>query len=390
MAKFERFDEGMSPERMLPDGRQLAADFSAEEAEIAYWLNDQFNIAGENLPPRYAQTLLGDPRHAPAGEDYETHLTDEVFCRLHLTRTAPPPKEDPTFGARLRAGTARLKQRVTRQGTVAVMALLMLVSYNALGTGVAMASMLQLFAGRGGTQSVGTYPKVITTTGANAASTLASRTLNFAPRWPGAVTHDYRFMGMDLLTGQWWTKGALVVLHYQHDDQAGAHHLTMLEFLPRGQLALQVVQDGFTSNVQIGDSTGVFVWGHWVRHPHQQMAWESGQRAELVYGGTDVNAPVIWIAADNLDAVNADQMKATLTDVAGTLQSLQFDHVSLNADALGDISARLSAELNEPFSNDIIALTPQQTGSSDPVVYVRVGPAFGQEQNGGTISSNHI
>jgi len=380
MAEFERFDDdATSCEWMLNDGRLLPADFTADEAETARWLNNHFNIAGEELPPLYAKTLLGDPRHAPASDDFEERTLAAVFGRLELER---PVTSQAPLGAG--ASTAhkrewphharRLMQRVAQRGAVALMAAVMLLSYNAIGTGVALASVLQIVVGHGGTQAVRSYPKMIAAT--SKADSADSHKLEFMPVWPGDATHGYTFDRMEMIKGQWWTKGVMAAFRYTRSDSTGTHALTVLEFLPKAQLALQVVQDGSMSNVQIGSSWGVFVWGRWVHHLHQPITWEFSHRAEIVYGGQDGAMPVIWIAADDLGDLDVSQMQATLTDVAQSLRPIPFFYANMVSASKDENESDVARQLTQPFNNDIIELVPDRSSPNQPVIYERIGPTI--------------
>lgn len=371
MAEFEQFDDNATPlEWMLPDGRPLPPDFTADEVSLAQSFNDHFDIAGENLPPRYAQTLLGDPRHAPASDDFEERMISGVFQALHLERPHTPLAPHPLRKGRQHV--QRLLQRVAQRGAVAVMALMMVFAYNATGTGVALASVLQIITGHGGASAVTSYPSHVTAGGQGTNGAMSA--VSFTPRWPGTQTHEYTFTGIDLINGQWWTQGALVMLHYTNSDGNTLHHLDIMEFVPRVHVALQVVQEGSMSLVKIGDADGAFVWGHWAYQPKQGMVWIPSQRAELIYGGADAASPVIWIAADDLGDQSVAQMQATLMDVAGSLQlmrPLRWQRVGQHA---GDIPINQVSDIAPPFRDDVIALVPDRSDPQAPVIDVRVGP----------------
>jgi len=374
MAKFEPFDDEAAPqEGALDDGRTLPADYTADETEIARWFNAHFDIVGENLPPRYAQTLLGDPCHAPASEDFEERMIISVFQRLELKRpSSPTPTARPVARRRLRLHAQRLVQRVVQRGAVAVMALMMVLCYNAMGTGVAMANVLQLVVGRGGAQAVATYPHHVAPGGLGTATT-GSGIVTFTPRWPGSEIQGYTFSGMQIVTGQWWTQGALVTLHYTSVASIAVQHLDILEFVPNVHVAMQLVQDGWMSSVKIGDAPGVFVWGHWAYHPNQGMVWVPSQRAELIYGGADPSGPVIWIAADALGNQSVDQMQAALMDVAGSLQLMRPLGVQFSANDAPGFPINQVSDIGLPFRDDVIALVPDRSNPEAPVVDVRIG-----------------
>jgi hypothetical protein len=363
MAEFEQHDDdATSLEWMLPDGRALPTDFTADEVTLAQSFQQHFDIVGENLPPRYAQTLLGDSRHAPASDDFEDRMITGVFQALHLERptSAPADAAQPASERSLRR-FARRMQHIVQRGAVGLMALFMVLAYNATGTGVALASVLQMVVGRGGVQSVTQYPHP---SAIASQATSHDRELSFTPLWAGETTNDYTFTDVQAWQGQWWTDGALVTMHYACTDATGVHHLTVMEFLPKTHLALQVVQAGAASQVPVGAGTGVFVWGQWthISQTNQEMVWESSHRAELIYGGEASDAPIIWIAMDDLGDESASQMSALLVSIADALHPFVFADHQISPDTATMLAAKSKLTDNQPFSDDVLALLPNQSG----------------------------
>jgi len=84
MAMSEWNDASVEPtDRVLADGRILPDDFEPEDVAFAHFLSGHFDIEGENLPPRYAQTLLGNPLYGPVADDFaELNPTEEVLVGL--------------------------------------------------------------------------------------------------------------------------------------------------------------------------------------------------------------------------------------------------------------------------------------------------------------------
>jgi hypothetical protein len=273
---------------------------------------------------------------------------------------------------RLLDRAALLTQRMGRQLTFGVMTLAMLLSYNALGTSAAFASVLQLIAGGTGTHAVTAYPTV--TNDQHHAPSVVDASLNFTPRWPGYQSHQYFFKNMEVLSGQWWTNGAMVALHYEHDDALGSHPLTILEFLPQNGMVLQVVKDGSAQQVQVGDQSGVFVWGHWVRHNRQQVTWEPSQRAELIFGNAHAGEPVIWVVGNELGTMSATQMQTTLVGMSTALTPMKIGPEDQYMSSLGGVGTKLAQGVNQPFYNDIIALVPDRSNPDAPMLFVHFGP----------------
>jgi hypothetical protein len=62
------------------------ADFSADEAEFAADLRRHFEPTVEELPPHYAQALLGKPRGQPDDSAFEQQLSCRVFYSVRVPK----------------------------------------------------------------------------------------------------------------------------------------------------------------------------------------------------------------------------------------------------------------------------------------------------------------
>ncbi len=377
MAGSDSRERSAAADRQLADGRWLPAEFDAREVDMAHLLNSCFDLAGENLPPRYAQTLLGNPRHAPASEDFEERAIASVFERLGLERDtiAPVVRHKVRRAPYAPTRRQRRQRRGVRQMTLALFALCALLSLNVMTSGAALASMVHFIVGHGGAQMVKKYP-ALSARHPTTALKGGDPTIEFLPQWAGAAVDGYTFTGIDVYDSLWWTQGALVMLHYQKIDQQGAHDLTMLEFQPHAQVALQVVQDGSASYVMLGGSSGVFVSGQWVRR-NQQTSWLPGLRAELICRSPIDAGVVVWVAADSTPA-QIDASKDLLTSIAGSLHTMHLGGSDAAPVGLSYVSSDLSANLVQPFDGDVVALAPNNATSS-PRLYIKVnlgGPDF--------------
>lgn len=369
MAEFDQLTNDTQPERLLPDGRTVPADFACDDIELAAWLNGCFDVQGENLPPRYAQTLLGEPEHAAATEDFEERIAAQVFKRLHIPRPGPA---QPVVRRALAAG--RTPGRAVRRGALAVMAAVALLSLNALTSGAALASVVSLMIGGGGAKLVSHYPTQIVS---EPKTTQAVDPIpHFTPQWPGPTVAGYSFQGEDIYAGRSWSDGALVSLRYQLTDAQGlVHHMTILEFVPKALKVLQVVQDGSATAIPFGANNGVFIMGHWVRHGHA-MVWQQGQRAELICSGVGEPGLVLWIAADSLSDLAMPQAQALLSQFALSLRPLRYTDLPATNDSVRYLGNQLTDAIEQSFGNDVIALIPD-TGSTDgqATTYLRIVPS---------------
>lgn len=370
MSESERLPEGT----LLPDGRKLPADCDEQEADLLLLLNDLFDVEGEDLPPRYAQTLLGDQFYSPADQDFEDRVADSVFRRLSLPRSLVPSVRRPVFHTQIQRlqRAKRLFGQIGKQSVLAALSVFLLLSFSAASSGAALASMLQTIVGRGGTQGVVTLPKNLsdapTTT---ATQTIPDHRINFKEQWPAKTIAGYTFAGMDVFDSRWWTDGGMVTFRYRMVDAQGTHQLTILEFMPKEHVALQVVKDGSTSSVPIGAANGIFVNGRWVYH-NGAAVWEPNQRAELILGSVGEPGLVIWIAADNLSGGNMDQAKQLLVNVASALKPFSLADLTDSSSNLQYLGNRLLNDINQPFGGDVIALKSGDSDSDSSTVYIQL------------------
>lgn len=371
MAESERTEQSVLTNQTLPDGRALPLDYTSEDAQMAGWLNDLFDVAGEQLPPRYAQTLLGEPRHAPASDDFEDRIAQTVFRRLDLSR----PKLTPVVRRKVRRHPVhepmrRMTQRLGRQAVTAMLGVMILLSLNVVGTGAALAQVLQLVVGHAGVRYVAHYPaQVVQSSG----SSTPDYAIHFLPVWPQHDVNGFTFVNMDVYKAKWWSDGALLDLHYQQVTATTTYHLDVFEFLPRANDALQVVPVGAVAEtVSVKHSSGIFVTGHWVSR-HQGQVWQSGERAELITTGIATDSKlVVWIATDKVVAGTA--AKQNLVGVAEQLEPFGDIEVPPTPENLRTLSGTMAASLDNLFGNDVIALIGDASAPNSSVLYIPVNP----------------
>lgn len=371
MAESERTEESVLTNHTLPDGRTLPLDYTSEDAYLATLLNDLFDVEGELLPPRYAQTLLGEPRHAPASDDFEDRIAQSVFRQLNLTRTnLSPVVRRKVRRHPMRDQMRRMTQRLGRQAVTAMLAGMILLSLNVVGTGAALAKVLQMMVGHTGVQYVAHYPTQVAQTNTPGTPDYA---LHFLPVWPQHDVNGFAFVNMDVYKAKWWSDGALLDLHYQQVTGATTYHLDVFEFLPHTNDALQVVPVGAVAEtVPVKHTSGIFVTGHWVNR-HQNQVWQSGERAELITSGITTDSKlVVWIATDKV--VDGTAAKQNLVGVANQLVPFGDIEVPPTPENLHTLSGTMAASLNNLFGNDVIALIGNASAPSSSVLYIPLNP----------------
>lgn len=314
-------------------GTDYPADFTTDEAAFAAELRGLFSPEREELPPRYVETLLGEPRQRPLENGFEQKLAYRVFRQLNLPR---PPLFD--LPATRRTGRmAVLARRLGQVSATAMISSLLLMLMSVFIAGPSFAAGLRILLGQTGVQQVANYPTTVQTA-APSASTSAAQTLppDALVLWPGRSVHGYTYAGMSLLTGEGYSAGPVIELNYfqQGDTHTGSGLLTVREFrlAPGLSRVLQVVADGSVTTVKINDQQGVFVDGKWQQFGPKHM-WVAGGKGELIMEQGD---QILWIVADQRDGIDATQMVAIAKHLTPTpLQSLQVRHRQLRSVAQG-------------------------------------------------------
>jgi|GEM_PF-3210641 len=394
MAMSEWNDASVEPtDRVLADGRILPDDFEPEDVAFAHFLSGHFDIEGENLPPRYAQTLLGNPLYGPVADDFADRISAAVFQRLNLTRPAPIVRREVRARrvGRHRTPSLMIGSRL-RRVMVALAAIVTLVAFTPNLTGTAFASALNyLFAGHsGGVKLVASYPKIhsVSAPKGTVSAPLTSGRINFTTQWPGDKIEGYTFINEDIFNNSWWTDGALVTLNYEKTTADGVKHLTLLEFMPHASVALQVVQNGSATSLPNGATNGIFVMGGWGQHvPSGLTTWQTDLRAELIC--SDIGQPglVTWVATDDVAKQSPDVVRAQLEQVTKSLKPLTLHDLS-DPRQLSYDGDKAPLSVVRAFGNDIVALAPDRTNPNSPIIYIRIGGSDATPPNGNVAPSD--
>jgi hypothetical protein len=356
------------------EGVTYPADFTADEAAFASDLRRLFSPEREELPPRYVETLLGEPCQRPIESGFEQKLAYRVFRQLDLPR---PPLFDPPVAKRRANPVDGLARRLGQVSATAVISGFLLMVMSAFLAGPSFAAGLRILLGQTGVQQVSTYPTTVRTPDKIkppvAAASLAPDAL---VQWFGRSVHNYAYAGMSLLAPQVYSAGPVVELNYvlQNDVHAGTGILTVREFqlAPDLSSVLQVVGDGSVTPVKINNAQGVFVDGHW----HQvgmKHVWQPGGKGELIMEQGD---QILWIVADQRDGIDATQMVAIAKHLTPTpLESLQPRHRQLRS-----VAQAMEASLDVSFSDELLALVPlgsSQDGGGTNFVSIAQDPGYG-------------
>jgi hypothetical protein len=362
MGMLESHSESGNPDA----GTVYPADFTTDEAAFAADLRGVFSPEREELPPRYVETLMGEPRQRPLENGFEQKLAYRVFRQLNLPR---PPLFDLPAAERRGSRMVVVARRLGQVGSTALISTFLLMLMSLFIAGPSFAAGLRILLGQTGVEQVASYPTTVRTSGKStppvAATTLPPDAL---VQWLGRNVHNYTYAGVSLLSSQGYSAGPVVELSYilQNANHAGSGLLTVREFhlAPGLSSVLQVVADGSVTQVKINDQQGVFVDGQWKQFGPHHM-WTSGSKGELIMEQGDV---ILWIVADQRDGVDAAQMVAIAKHLTPTpLESLQPRHRQLRSVAQG-----LEASLVDPsFKDELLAVIPVGSSQdSGPTAFV--------------------
>jgi hypothetical protein len=339
------------------EGVTFPADFTSDEAAFATDLRRLFSVEREELPPRYVETLLGEPRQRPIENGFEQKLAYRVFHQLNLPR---PPLFDQPETERRANPVAGLARRLGQVSATAVISGFLLMVMSAFIAGPSFAAGLRILLGQTGVQQVATYPTTVQTP-AKSKPPVAATSLppDALVQWLGRSVRNYTYAGMSLLAPQGYSAGPVVELNYvlQNDVHAGSGILTVREFklAPDLSSVLQVVGDGSVTPVKINSTQGVFVDGQWQQSGLRHV-WSFGGKGELIMEQGD---QILWIVADQRDGIDATQMVAIAKHLTPTpLESLQPRHRQLRSVAQG-----LEANLDVSFKDELLEVV--HLGSSE-------------------------
>lgn len=352
---MRQFERSHSSSAWTPgDKSEFPADFSAEEMELAGELRDLFAIEREELPPRFAQTLLENERQAVAERGFEERLTYRVFRRLRVRRDlalGPAPRRP------LAQRSLRQRPAMRPLASAVAAAMVLMVVAMVLAT-PSFAEGMRLILGQTGVTQTARYPSNVRPSGTHGEM---QRPTVFDPsmplEWLGHSDGRYLYKGVRLDDPTIWSKGAIVELQYQVDgDVQGSGLLDIREFQinPHDAAVLQVVQTPYAVPATVdGNTPAVYVDGIWMpRTAHRVMdmmsgstsapfVWESGTRSELIF---EIGSVIYWMVGDQRDGMDQNE----LVRLAGQLQSVQPQNLQFSRVALSMAGSTLTDTLIGP------------------------------------------
>jgi hypothetical protein len=336
MREFEResYDSEDDADYLSKDSPEIPADFSIDDVAFAHELDALFNVEKEEIPPLFAQTLLGphNPQFAVAGDGFESKIRARVFRRLHLQRRifcSPSP-----FQQILSSFVP------TRRIILALVSILLVIALSIIYTAPSFASGLSiLLAGsHSGVMQVQDYPGGLSAMaksqqqGPNGSSQSlhkmsivdAQQLLHFPLYWPdpSSLPDNYALDTIYLYNqgNQTWADGPLVELDYDYTSPGvtphGSGRISICEFKPVGKI-LQVVQLGSTRELKIdsnGNSSALYVDGQWTALNDSTHMWSAGGRSELIY---EKDGIIFWIVGNQSDGIDG----TVLSNIASSLTS---------------------------------------------------------------------
>jgi len=390
MREFERESYGSEDDAdYLSKDSEIPADFSVDDVVFAHELDALFNVEKEEVPPLFAQTLLGphSPQFQMAGDEFESKIRARVFRQLRLQRRlfrSPSPLQQivPSFVP-------------TRRVIFALVSILLVIALSIIYTAPSFASGLSiLFAGsHSGVMQVQDYPGGLSTMeksqrresrdGSQSLRKMsmvdAQQLLHF-PLYspdPSSLPDNYTLDTIYLYSqgDQTWADGPLVELDYDYTSPGVAPHgsgrISICEFKPVGDI-LQVVQRGSTRELKInsdGNSSALYVDGQWTSLNDSAHTWSAGGRSELIYERDGV---IFWIVGNQSDGIDG----TVLSNIASSLISFNatyairfgraFDNVKQSQDSAPDSLAGDVIYLDNPNRPGGPTLIVVGGGSSTP------------------------
>ena len=322
------------------DNQTFPGDFSLDEAEFASELRDLFGPEREDLPPLFTQTLLENARVAAPGPGFEQKTAYRVFRRLSLARS--PLASRPQHGSRPQVASSwRAMRGAPKSLTLSFGLLMVFMVFTMVLASPAFGAGMRILLGKTGVEQVHGYPAHVRASPTHTNSRGKNAISNDTPiYWLGSSAGNYSYLTTQLLDPTEWSRGPIVDVQYTLTQPGGGTgFLDIREFQVNSQYAavLQVVQDGSTQLVQVGNSSAVYVDGTWMLVPVRERSamsssmdptaaatsytWESGIRSELILERGGV---VLWIVGDQRDGANAD----TLTSLAQNLTLTSYSQLA--------------------------------------------------------------
>lgn len=348
------------------------ADFSAEEREFASALRDLFPVDQEELPPYFTQTLLENPRQAPAAPGYEHKVVYSVFRQLNLPR--PPLAQRrrlvPSWST-ISSSLAQTSRPIL--GAVAAFILLIVLSM-VLATPSFASGLRLLLLGRTGVEQVHHYPVNVGTSNYTPSGwSVSVNTPNEPIYWLGPSVGKYQYQGMRLLDNERWSNGPLVEVRYAIPGLPDTI-LDLREFQPAPRFAsvLQVVQDGSATQVTIGNSSAIYVNGNWAT-ALPNSAWNYGTRGELIF---QQGATIIWMVASPGSSASENALASMAAQLSRDVPRPNAPHV-----LVGTFDAHSPVFAQDVGTCEVYALAPMYAvsqGDDNALVRVRYTPVRGR------------
>jgi hypothetical protein len=336
MREFERETYGSENDAgyLSKGSPEIPADFSVDDVVFAHELDALFNVEKEEIPPLFAQTLLGphNPQFQVAGDEFESKIRARVFRRLHLHRRifCPPLSLRQILPSLI----------LPRRSIIAIVSVLLVIALSIVYTAPSFASGLSiLLAGsHSGVMQVQGYPDAFSATAKSqqhnhggdsqplrTMSILdAQQLLHFPLYWPDprSLPDNYVLDTIYLYNqgNQTWADGPLVELDYDYTSPGvtphGSGRIAICEFKPTGKV-LQVVQLGSARELKInsqGNASAIYVDGQWTALNDSTYAWNAGGRSELIY---EKNGIVFWMVGSQSDGIDG----TVLSNIASSLDN---------------------------------------------------------------------
>jgi hypothetical protein len=374
MSEFEKQLNDMwevEPDSLARPGVDMPPDFSDEDIDFAQELDSFFDIAREEIPPYYVQTLL-DPEELsfePVENGFEYKTRARVFRRLKLQRSLSS-SGCPEFKSFVR-------EMPLRRTLLPVAAMLLFVLLTVIFTGPSFAAGMQVLlrGGKIGIMGVQHYPKTVSqgqVANKHAASDVdpdlslqgaQQRLHNWSLYWPNHLPYNYLLTNMYLYRGQQqsWADGPFMELDFSLSSAhpRGTGLLAIREFKLKPDVKVfQVVKDGAYQAIQIdqnGQAQAIYVDGQWVMHNKLFPSWVYGQRSELIYQKAGI---VFWIVGDQRDGIGENE----LLSIASSLQEFHVSHaIHVGNYSSMDSVALLDGDVSSPFNGDVLAIFPGDT-----------------------------
>ena len=347
-------------------------DFSLDEAEFASELRELFGAEREELPPLYAQTLLGEERTAIPEQGFEHKLVYRVFRRLSLPRRQLVDRKRVAMSWR---DVVEPLLHVTRPVAACFTGLLVVMVFSVVVASPSFAAGLRILLGHTGVEQVATYPQHVRpwhqqSSDADAVYSLASAA-SLQMQWLGLATGKYVYQGARAEDATDWSVGPVVDIQYQ---LTGAHIGTGLLDIREFQVndayssVLEVVKAGSATQVKLPDGTpAAYVDGTWTSSRHY---WQSGTRSELIF---EENNVVFWIVGDQRDGMDQNE----LLRLAGLLMPTSPRVLEQSDFGVRFIGHSLAVSFQQPIGTDVVKAIPagQSADTGTGVYYEELSPS---------------